>query len=426
MRKLLNKVLLITSFFVPILLGSYLLRINFTKINNNKSLQKVAKSIPKKQEINKESNSTALLNNIKAVKYYYTNAILKNSQSYKVYNKLFSYNINYKKNKKQNFKSKLVVANYSIKSEIKKLNMIQNLIINHRYNYLFYLNKNNLAIPNFISSNHVSDNSYLNINNNEYQIKKSDANVNKMSSISEENLIGAKSVYKISNTIKKIVIKKINENEANFYYFSTKKNKLVNQSNNLNQENIINSGSNLNAFIPGGGSTSNPTIHYVIPGSNIMPYNKKKGSNDKTGDHVAEGAGAGLVILLAVIFIVPFNVWYVIPNIKKAYNNKTIYKSEDGGDQLERSADSITPVATRREIHNSEYGFTRVLNHNHATIAYSERTYPCWKRAWEKSSFTIWNGFARRKWFDWHRCYTKRHFSNRPCSNRLCSNRLLQ
>ena len=300
MKKFINRNLLITSLLAPILLTSATLKVYLSDKNDTRHISSTRND--NYNQNNKNYSQDSLLKKLIKQKYYYSNDILINLYKYKEYNKLFCYNINYQKKDKNIFKKKVLVANNSIKLQINKLNHIYNLIIKHKYNYQIYLVKNNLHIPKFTTKNSIHSKPKPFINDRTYKINKLNVNVNNVSSISEENIIGAKSIYKLASIVGKTTFENINLNNINFYSFSDYTNKLTNNSNDISN----NYDSNLGGFIPGGGS-SNPVIHYVIPGSNLLPSiesHKNYEIGKGIGISVDILAGFAILGILATVCIV--------------------------------------------------------------------------------------------------------------------------
>ena len=181
------------------------------------------------------------------------NAIKKNNIMYKEYNNIFKHNIVYNHIQKGNIKNKIKIANSSITREILILNSIKNIISNHPYNYLKFIQEKNYTIPQ-ISYQKITNKSIFvnNIKTYSQGIKKSNVSVKNISYQSEEALIGAAAIISVISSSKQLVFSKVSFDYNCFYYYSTKSNKLSSINNSLVNTNIKNKEEipgNINKFI---------------------------------------------------------------------------------------------------------------------------------------------------------------------------------
>ena len=230
---------------------------------------------------NYRKNEGSILFQINVLK----SAIRRNNFMYKSYSKVFAHNISYIKNQKSSMKNRISIANSSIKHELDILNTMNNIIINHPYNYLKFFQSKNYTLPGIISQSNNNISSSSSINNIETfrsSTNKSNTTISNISYQSEEAAIGIGSISSMISGAKTLIFSKVNFNYNNIYYFSTYTDNLttLNQfKNTYISSNSQNSAKN-NQFIKNNDTnslnqtTNNLTFSFLH--NNIIDYIKNK------------------------------------------------------------------------------------------------------------------------------------------------------
>ena len=210
-------------------------------------------------------------------------AIKRNNFMYKSYSKVFAHNISYIKNQKNSTKNRISIANSSIKHEIDILSSMNNIILNHPYNYLKFFQSKNYTLPEIVSqSNRNVSSSLDSIETYTSATNKLNPTVSNISYQSEEAVIGIGSISSLITGAKTLIFSKVNYNYNNIYYFSTYTDNLttLNQFKNTytssNSQNIVKN----NQFIENNNTNSsnqtNNNLTFSILHNNVIDYIKNK------------------------------------------------------------------------------------------------------------------------------------------------------
>ena len=179
-----------------------------------------------------QSNYSNCINEIKNILYqtnYLKDVINQNNYILGYYKKIFSSNINYVCKKSSRIKKKIHIANTSIIHELNKIYNIKNIIMNHPYNYSFFLKMDNYYLPNIHNNSNSKkiQKKLTNIETFTNSLNKKKISINNISYKSEESFIGIKNMFSTLSTVKSLVISKIYVNYDNIYYFSKLYNNLI-------------------------------------------------------------------------------------------------------------------------------------------------------------------------------------------------------
>ena len=279
--KVIQKILFI-GILCSLLLGSSSLIITAITANNNKKtiVKKTRKNYNYSKIINNK-NSFQLIQNLNYVKEYISTSIILKQKTLEVSligGTAKENGITSKKYKESNLswfnkKSKIGINRYrnqaiatinnsskNLEDEDRIISKIIPIIKNHFYTYEFYLNKDNLIIPNInfftdynilLSSNNLNP-VMSNISNDEYNINDTNPNFNGIALYSEEQSVSTKKLSLIGSSILRVAFEQVNfkakiitfNNESNRFQYAKPTsidNTTKSKKNNLQTNNLVKS-----------------------------------------------------------------------------------------------------------------------------------------------------------------------------------------
>ena len=223
-------------------------KVNSSNIRSYYNIKNNSNNLPEsKKYLYKLKQTKSFLNQIKAKQSKLKKTITKSS-FYKMQKDSLFIKHTFETNSKRSIDS----ANKALTNEMLVISNAIAIINDHPYNYNYFLNKQNIVLPNldFLDNNFgpvKKHNSKNNLTNLTYSISNnSNNNLNKISSYSEENSLGIGQNYTLGKTIFQTIGKSFefkselitfNKNDNEFEYFN---------HNNKNKKNI--SGSYNNSF----------------------------------------------------------------------------------------------------------------------------------------------------------------------------------
>ena len=164
---------------------------------------------------------TNISDETKILKYY----LNYNKKEYLHLNRFYKLNV---KTNKKTFRSKIIYSNKTIVKELNNLTYIKSILIRRPYDYFSILKAHNLVIPNFDNiyklNKDVRSNQTKSINHSYYSLKNNNTNFRTISYNSEEETIGANSVYKLMKLPSTLFVRKIVSGREKIIYYSQKNN----------------------------------------------------------------------------------------------------------------------------------------------------------------------------------------------------------
>ena len=237
---------------------------------------------------NKNINPINLLKDLKIQKNSLNFLILQNSYIEKIYKQQYKTLFVKKQSSISKIENIASDSNSSLKNEVTIINNIVNVVLAHPYNYSKYLTVKKLIMPlpkgsNIMPQENINSN---NIFSNSYTIQKN-SSLGNLVLESEEQIIGAKTLYSAGKMSNKMLFTGQNSNNlANFKTFSKSENKIVNYSSGINNsENNSNNVENASMISQNNGNN----VSYLVNSeylSNLTSNNNSvlnNGSNGQLG-----------------------------------------------------------------------------------------------------------------------------------------------